>query len=161
MYNQWCRTKCVHWVVLFLCTQRMHWVLQVARFQNEHADDQLLTFYRWLKMPEAKLYDPALFRMIQGMMQKVFLQLVSEFKRLGAKIIHATMNRIVIGTGKTSCVDAHKYMEYIIDCIKGKVRHALSVGARMPLDVWLTAALLVQRIALHLLPIVRWAFWWL
>jgi DNA polymerase epsilon subunit 1 len=64
--------------------------------------------YRWLKLSEAKMYDPALFRMVQYMMKKVFIQLVSEFKRLGAVIISTNLNKLVIGTKKTHIDDAHK-----------------------------------------------------
>lgn len=54
------------------------------------------------------MYDPALFRMVQYMMKKVFIQLVSEFKRLGAVIISTNLNKLVIGTKKTHIDDAHK-----------------------------------------------------
>ena len=96
------------------------WLHEVVKFQNEHADEQLLCLHRWLKSSEAKLYDPALYRMVQYMMKKVFMQLVAEFKRLGANIVAASMDRILIDTGKSNCGDARKYIEYILGCIKAK-----------------------------------------
>lgn len=58
------------------------WIHDVVHYHNEHADIQLMHFYRWLKSSHAHLYDPALFRMIRGMMKKVFMQLIAEFRRL-------------------------------------------------------------------------------
>lgn len=55
--------------------------------------------------------------MIQYMMKKVFLQLLSEFKRLGAVIISTNMSKLVIGTKKTHVDDAHKYVVLAIPTI--------------------------------------------
>jgi len=56
------------------------------------------------------------------MMRKVFLQLIAEFRNLGSEIIYASFNRIVLRTEKSSVQDAHRYMEYILDVIRAKVR---------------------------------------
>ena len=39
-------------------------------------------------------------------MKKLFMQLVAEFKRLGAIVVHADFNRIIICTKKRSLEDA-------------------------------------------------------
>lgn len=39
---------------------------------NLHADMLLVHFYRWMRSPQAKLYDPALHRLVHGMMRKVW-----------------------------------------------------------------------------------------
>lgn len=35
---------------------------------------QLFRLFRWLQSPSSLLHDPALFRLVQGMMKKLFLQ---------------------------------------------------------------------------------------
>jgi hypothetical protein len=39
------------------------------------------------------------------------VQLIAMFRKLGAVIISASMNKLVIGTKKTHLDDAHKYIE--------------------------------------------------
>jgi DNA polymerase epsilon subunit 1 len=61
---------------------------------------QIIHFYRWLRSPKSLLYDPALGRTLLQLMKKLLLQLVAEFKRLGATIVFADFNRIIIATKK-------------------------------------------------------------
>jgi DNA polymerase epsilon subunit 1 len=82
------------------------------------ADDLLTDFYRWLSSPHSKLYDPAMIRMIQKIMRKVFLQLLAQLRKLGAKIIFANFNRILISTEKGTRSDAKHYAEYLISTIR-------------------------------------------
>ena len=56
------------------------------------------------------------------LMKKLLLHLVAEFKRLGAVIIFADFNRILISTKKRAFVDANAYVEYISKHIRNKVR---------------------------------------
>ncbi len=60
---------------------------------------QLLLF-RWIQDTRSYLYEPAICRMIHKLMKKLFMQLIGEFKRLGATIVYADFNRIVICTKK-------------------------------------------------------------
>ena len=50
------------------------WISDVTQFQNVFADSQIVNFYRWLRSPQALLYDPALRRVLHNMMKKLFLQ---------------------------------------------------------------------------------------
>ena len=61
---------------------------------------QIIHFYRWLRSPKSLLYDPALGRTLLQLMKKLLLQLLAEFKRLGASIVFADFNRIIIATKK-------------------------------------------------------------
>eukprot|EP00975_Prorocentrum_lima_P017455 3687115-Prorocentrum_lima.AAC.1 len=66
----------------------------------------LMHFYRWLCAAESKLYDPALHQMVHQLMTKVFLRLVAELRRLGAHVVYASFNRILIATQKTDVASA-------------------------------------------------------
>ncbi|KAL4229089.1 hypothetical protein ACF0H5_012128 [Mactra antiquata] len=96
------------------------WVRDVTVHSNVFADNQIIHFYRWLRSPNAMLYDPALRRTLHNMMKKVFMQLMGEFKRLGSNIVYANFNRVVLCTKKRRLMDALAYVEYITNSIKAK-----------------------------------------
>ncbi len=66
------------------------------------------------------MYDPALRKTLLNLMKKLFIQLISEFKRLGAVVVHADFNRVIICTKKRSIDDAMAYVEYITNTIRAK-----------------------------------------
>ncbi len=76
------------------------WLRDVSKFRNVFADYQIIHFYRWLRSPNALLYDPALRKSLLSLMKKLFMQLISEFKRLGSEIVYADFNRVVVNTKK-------------------------------------------------------------
>lgn len=53
-------------------------------------------------------------------MKKLFVHLVSEFKRLGADIVTADFNRIILNTKKRSLEDAMSYVDYVTSVIHTK-----------------------------------------
>lgn len=96
------------------------WLREVSIERNVFADFQILHFYRWIRSSTSLLYDPALRRNLNNLMQKIFLQIVAEFQRLNAKIIYADFNRIILSSGKKSVVDAISYVEYVVQSIRNK-----------------------------------------
>jgi DNA polymerase epsilon subunit 1 len=60
------------------------------------------------------MYDPALQRFLFGLMRKVFLQLLGEFKRLGTQVIYADFNRIFLLTSKPEARSAHAFAQYLV-----------------------------------------------
>lgn len=87
---------------------------------NEMADILQQHFYRWLKSPTSLLYEPGLCRMIHKLMKKIFVQFIAEFKRLGANIVYASFNKLVICTRKKKIEDALSYSEFILSSIHNK-----------------------------------------
>lgn len=96
------------------------WLRDVSLHRNIFSDFQIVHFYRWVRSSNALLYDPALRRALNNLMRKLFLQIIAEFKRLGADVIHADFNRIIINTQKRSIVDAISYVDYIVQNIRNK-----------------------------------------
>ncbi|XP_011188337.1 DNA polymerase epsilon catalytic subunit 1 [Zeugodacus cucurbitae] len=96
------------------------WLREVALNQNIFADFQLIHFYRWVRSSNALLYDPALRRTLNNLMRKMFLRIVAEFKRLGATIIYADFNRIILNSGKKTVADALGYVEYVVQSLRNK-----------------------------------------
>lgn len=103
-----------------LKTMVVGWIKDVTLYQNVFADYQVVHLYRWLRSPSALLYDPALRRLVHNLMKKVFAQLMAEFRRLGAVIVHANFNRLIICTKKRHTGDAVAYVEYIMDTIRAQ-----------------------------------------
>lgn len=96
------------------------WLREVAIDRNVFADFQIVHFYRWVRSATSLLYDPALRRNLNNLMQKIFLQIITEFQRLNAKIIYADFNRIILNSGKKSIVDAISYVDYVVQSIRNK-----------------------------------------
>ena len=96
------------------------WLRDVSLHRNEFADMQIVHFYRWLRSPNALLYDPAIRRTLHSLMKKMFLQLVAEFKRLGSIVVFANFNKILICTNKRNVEDAIGYVEFISKSIRNR-----------------------------------------
>lgn len=119
------------------------WFRDVVLHKNPFADFQMVHFYRWLRSPNALLYDPALRKTLYSLMRKLFMQLIAEFKRLGSTIIFANFNKIVICTKKKSLEDAIFYVRYVVQNITNKeLFHSLQISLGscweylMWLDLW-------------------------
>ena len=93
------------------------WLGEASGRANEHADALLTHFYRWLCAEESKLHDPALHRVVHGLMTKVFLRLVAELRRLGATVVYASFNRMIIATTKTDLRSAQEYVRFVVDTL--------------------------------------------
>lgn len=96
------------------------WLREVTMNRNVFSDFQIVHFYRWVRSSNALLYDPALRRALNNLMRKLFLQIIAEFQRLGAEIVFADFNRIIVNTNKKTVVDAIGYVEYIVQSIRHK-----------------------------------------
>ncbi|GLG99117.1 DNA polymerase epsilon catalytic subunit [Gryllus bimaculatus] len=105
------------------------WLKDVTLHKNVFADFQIQHFYRWLRSPNALLYDPALKRNLHNLMKKLFMQLVAEFKRLGSVIIYANFNKILLNTKKQNIEDAIGYIEFIVQSIRNKeLFHSIEIS---------------------------------
>lgn len=94
-----------------------------------YASQIFMNSFRWLRSPNALLYDPALRKTLHNLMKKLFIQLVAEFKRLGAIIIFANFNKIIICTKKKSVTDAISYVEYVVQNIRNtELFHSIEIS---------------------------------
>ncbi|RCH90735.1 DNA polymerase epsilon catalytic subunit, partial [Rhizopus stolonifer] len=87
-----------------------------SRF-GEHMVDSL---HRWLLSPISFMHDPSLYALVHSMMKKVFMQLVAEFKRLGANVVFANFHKVVLTTSKETLESALPYFEYLYRSIQRK-----------------------------------------
>ncbi|GAB0091003.1 DNA polymerase epsilon catalytic subunit [Sergentomyia squamirostris] len=96
------------------------WLRDVSLNRSIFSDTQIVHFYRWIKSSNALLYDPAIRRTMFNLVRRYFLQLLAEFQRLGATIIFADFNRIIINAGKEVLVEAINYTDYIVQNIRSR-----------------------------------------
>ncbi|XP_053980973.1 DNA polymerase epsilon catalytic subunit 1 [Hylaeus volcanicus] len=105
------------------------WLLDISVYKNVFADYQIIHFYRWLRSPNAILYDPALRRTLHCYMKKLFIQLLAEFKTLGSIIIFANFNKIILCTKKRTVSDAFSYVEFVAQTIRNKeIFHGIEIS---------------------------------
>ncbi|KAJ2203430.1 DNA polymerase epsilon catalytic subunit, partial [Coemansia sp. RSA 518] len=110
------------------------WCQESEERQNPFAEMMTDHFYRWLTRPNALLYDPALAYLVRSLMRKVFLQLMAECRRLGAKIVYASLDKLIVTTGKASLPAAQAAISYIIKAISEKpLFESISLS---PLQYW-------------------------
>ncbi|KAI8922694.1 hypothetical protein BC831DRAFT_404638 [Entophlyctis helioformis] len=93
-----------------------NWTEEVRR-KNAFASHMLDHLFRWITSPSAKLFDPALFRFIHDLMKRVFWQLVGQLRQLGADVLFASFEKIVISTNKATLANAQGYITYAIASI--------------------------------------------
>lgn len=96
------------------------WLREVTINRNVYSDFQIVHFYRWIRSTSSFLYDPALRRSLNTLMRKLFLQIISEFKRLGVDIIYADFTKIILNSGKKSVLDGISYADFVCQSIRNK-----------------------------------------
>ncbi|KAL7311155.1 DNA polymerase epsilon catalytic subunit [Mucor circinelloides] len=87
---------------------------------NRYGEHMIDTLHRWLLSTNSFMYDPSLYSLIHSMMKKVFMQLVAEFKRLGATVVFANFHKIVLTTNKETMESAMPYFQYLYRSIQRK-----------------------------------------
>ncbi|XP_068311422.1 DNA polymerase epsilon catalytic subunit A-like [Pyrus communis] len=85
---------------------------------NVYADALLQHLYRWLCSPQSKLHDPSLHRILHKVMKKVLAILMTEFRKLGAKIIFANFYKVIIDTGKLDLSAAKAYCDSLLKTLQ-------------------------------------------
>jgi DNA polymerase epsilon subunit 1 len=102
-----------------LKTMIRSWFLDKARAHvkgthSSPADLVVDQFWRWISSPSSNMFEPALHRFLHGLMRKVFLQLLAEFKRLGTQVVYADFNRIFLLTTKPDAGSAYAFARYLV-----------------------------------------------
>ncbi|GER46210.1 DNA polymerase [Striga asiatica] len=69
-------------------------------------------------LPNSKLHDPSVHRMLHKIMQKVLALLMADFRKLGATVVFASFSRVVIDTGKSDISAAKTYCDTILKTLQ-------------------------------------------
>lgn len=87
---------------------------------NINADAMMQNLVAWVQSPSSRLYDPALHYHVHNATTKALLQLMGEFRRMNAHVIHASRNRILLETTKISVENSYAYGQYILRAARSK-----------------------------------------
>ncbi|KAG0139468.1 hypothetical protein CROQUDRAFT_111607 [Cronartium quercuum f. sp. fusiforme G11] len=96
------------------------WMAEGLKSDGHHYRGLIRHFWRWISSPSSKMFDPALYRFVHGLMKKVFSQLLTEFRRLGTKVIYADFSRIFLLTSKATPSNAYAYSCYIVTAVNSR-----------------------------------------
>ena len=111
------------------------WLSEV-RQGDAHADSLLVNFYRYLSgHGNTLLHDPALYRIVFGLMTKLFKRLVNEIRRLGLVVVHANFNRMVVNTGKYDADAAKEHIDFVLGALRQRSLFSI-LQIRMKLPIW-------------------------
>ncbi|KAA0145618.1 hypothetical protein FNF28_07844 [Cafeteria roenbergensis] len=105
-----------HWLQVMVTS----WHRDLMETQSPFADELLRNVYQWVASPASKLYDPALHRTLRALMVKVWQQLVTEVRRLGAVVVHASFSRLVLATPKQGGPAACAWTAYLLETIRSR-----------------------------------------
>lgn len=97
------------------------WIDDVRVRGDTLSDVVLMALYRYLcGFGDGLLFDPALHRIVYGLMTKLFRRLIGELRRLGATVVYADFRRIILHTGKHDLQSASEYTQFLLSAIAGK-----------------------------------------
>ena len=97
-------------------------MVSVDQGSNSLADASLIHLYRYLCDfgGNSLMNDPALHRIVYGLMSKLFKRLVHELRSLGADIVFANFHTLIIHTKKHTLDAAEEYIEFLTATVKAK-----------------------------------------
>ncbi|CBQ70431.1 probable POL2-DNA polymerase epsilon, calytic subunit A [Sporisorium reilianum SRZ2] len=96
------------------------WYTTKRRNRSPYAALLSDNFWRWASSDGSALFEPALQRFLFGLMKKTLLQLLAEFKRLGASIVYASFNRLFLLTSKPTAANAMAYSRYLLSAVTSR-----------------------------------------
>eukprot|EP00752_Nemacystus_decipiens_P002463 g2319.t1 len=96
------------------------WLDEVTHMGNAHADSLLVHFYRWICARQSLLHNAALHRLVHRLMHKVFSRLIAELRRLGACVVFASFQKVIIATNKSDVKAARDYAKFVVSTVTSR-----------------------------------------
>ncbi|XP_055908659.1 DNA polymerase epsilon catalytic subunit 1 isoform X2 [Eupeodes corollae] len=104
--------------IRILKTMANGWLREVSLNHNALSDYHITHFYRWMRSSTACMFDAAICKILKYLMDKMYVGILTELKRLGVQIVFADLNRIIINSKKKTITDALSYAEFIVQSIR-------------------------------------------
>ncbi|CAM9207177.1 unnamed protein product, partial [Ectocarpus sp. 4 AP-2014] len=96
------------------------WLDEVTHMGNAHADSLLVHFYRWICARQSLLHNATLHRLVHRLMHKVFSRLIAELRRLGACVVFASFQKVIIATNKSDVKAARDYAKFVVSTVTSR-----------------------------------------
>jgi len=103
-----------------VCALVNAWLKDASHTKSIVADELLHHVYRLLSSSDSVHYDPALHRVVHGLMKAAFQRIMDELKRLGCNVVFASFHRITVATNKLELADAEEYINFVISTAKNR-----------------------------------------
>ena len=87
------------------------WLVDATERFNPHADALLGQLRRWLLSDDSAMREPALRRLVELCVVKTFTLLLAEMKKLGATVVFADAQKVIVCTGKRRLANASAFVE--------------------------------------------------
>ena len=97
-----------------------NWINDVRANQNKFADMLLVNLYRLLVDANSTYYHDKLHSFVERLMQKAWMQLVAEVRRLGGNVVFANKSKLIVNTGKAQLEEAEQFVTYLINQLQEK-----------------------------------------
>jgi hypothetical protein len=93
-------------VLLVPCPAPQSWLADATQNSSMVADSLLKQLYHWVSNPSSALHHPLLHKALLGLMQRLFVLLLDEMGKLGARVVAADFGSVLIYTGKRNLTAA-------------------------------------------------------
>jgi hypothetical protein len=80
------------------------------------ADSLLKQLYHWVSNPSSAVHHPLLHQALLGLMQRLFVLLLDEMGKLGARVVAADFGSVLIYTGKRNLTAAGAQAAAVQQC---------------------------------------------
>ena len=104
------------------------WLKDAFTLNSLVADELLHHIYRLFSNPDSSLHDPALHRVLHGLMKSTFLRLLGELQRLGCSVVFASFTKITIATNKLYLSEAEEYVDFVVSTIRKRASDNPGLG---------------------------------
>ncbi|CAO1637695.1 unnamed protein product [Parajaminaea phylloscopi] len=96
------------------------WYVAKARVRSDYSSLLADNFWRWASSNRSAMFEPAMQKFLHGLMRKTLLQLLGEFRRLGAGIVFASTSRLFLLTNKPTAGSAAAYARYLMSAVTSR-----------------------------------------
>ncbi|WIA29248.1 hypothetical protein OEZ86_011756 [Tetradesmus obliquus] len=94
------------------------WLADATQNSSMVADSLLKQLYHWVSNPSSVVHQTLLHKALLGLMQRLFVLLLDEMGKLGARVVAADFSSVLIYTGKRNLAAAVGYSRYLLDTLR-------------------------------------------
>lgn len=87
---------------------------------NANADSMMNNLVTWVQRKSSHLYDVAMHYHVHNLTTKALLQLLGEFRRMGAHVVFANRNKAIVKTSKITVENSYAFGQYMARAVRSK-----------------------------------------
>ena len=91
----------------------LSWIGEASKYGNKLADQLQMNLYHWLNNVDSLFFAPGIARYVHRLTRKLYGLLIAKLRSLGAEIIHASFQQVMLNTKKTQGGQAWGYCDFL------------------------------------------------